>query len=155
MQAPSTSLIIWLSIVEPYVSLCDSPLAGSMKLFSGEEVGTFFLPKPDKLKSRKHWIAFTLKPKGELVIDEGACRALVKGGKSLLPSGIVEVRGRFKVGDPVVCLDQSGKQIATGLVNYIASDIEKIKGSNTTEIENVLGFKDSDEIIHRDNLVIH
>jgi glutamate 5-kinase len=124
------------------------------QLFAGNEVGTFFLPKPDKLKSRKHWIAFTLKPKGELVVDTGACRALVDGGKSLLPSGIIEVRGRFKVGAPVVCLDQSGKQIATGLVNYRSRDIEDIKGANTSAIESILGFKDSDEVIHRDNLVI-
>ena len=124
------------------------------QLFAGNDVGTFFLPKPDKLQSRKHWIAFTLKPKGELVIDPGACRALVEGGKSLLPSGIVEVCGNFKVGDPVVCLDQSGIKIATGLVNYSSKDVEKTKGAKTSELESILGFKDSDEVIHRDNLVI-
>ncbi len=124
------------------------------QLFAGSEVGTFFLPKSEKLQSRKHWIAFTLKPKGELIIDSGACRALVEGGKSLLPSGILEVQGRFKVGAPVVCLDQSGKKIATGLVNYRSVDIEKVKGVRTSMMESILGFKDSDEVIHRDNLVI-
>jgi glutamate 5-kinase len=124
------------------------------RLFAGEQIGTFFLPKPEKMQSRKHWIAYTLKPKGELVLDAGACRALVKGGKSLLPSGIIEIRGRFGVGAPVHCLDENGAAIATGLVNYNSADIDKVKGVQTNKIENILGFKDSDEIIHRDNLVL-
>ncbi|MCK4839572.1 MAG: glutamate 5-kinase [Desulfobulbaceae bacterium] len=124
------------------------------RLFAGEQIGTFFLPKPEKMQSRKHWIAYTLKPKGELVLDGGACRALLKGGKSLLPSGIIEIRGRFGVGAPVHCLDGNGVPIATGLVNYNSTDIDKVKGVQTNKIENILGFKDSDEIIHRDNLVV-
>lgn len=123
------------------------------KLFSGEPVGTFFLPKPQKLASRKHWIAYTLRPKGFLVLDEGACRALLEQGKSLLPSGIREVRGKFGVGDPVHCLNGDGRAVAAGLVNYKADDIERIHGCQTSEIEEILGFKDSDEVIHRDNLV--
>lgn len=124
------------------------------RLFGGDDVGTFFLPKEEKMQNRKHWIAYTLEPKGQLVIDSGAGRALTEGGKSLLPSGIVEVRGRFGVGAPVHCLDEQGKAIAAGLVNYRAVDIDKIKGARTSEIEKTLGFKDSDEVIHRDNLVI-
>ncbi len=124
------------------------------RLFAGEQIGTFFLPNPEKMQSRKHWIAYTLKPKGELVLDSGACRALIKGGKSLLPSGVIEIRGRFGVGAPVHCLDGNGELIATGLVNYNSADIEKVKGVQTNQIENILGFKDSDEIIHRDNLVV-
>ena len=124
------------------------------KLFSGEPVGTFFLPQPERMHSRKHWIAFTLRPKGFLVLDSGACNALLKYGKSLLPSGIREVRGSFGVGAAVHCLDESGKAIAAGLVNYKSVDIENIRGRNTIEIEELLGFKDSDEVIHRDNLVI-
>lgn len=124
------------------------------RLFAGEQVGTFFLPKPEKMQSRKHWIAYTLKPKGELILDAGACLALVRDGKSLLPSGIIEIRGRFGVGAPVHCLDEKGEPIATGLVNYSSVDIGKVKGVRTNEIENILGFKDSDEIIHRDNLVV-
>ena len=124
------------------------------KLFAGEPVGTFFLPRPDKMQSRKHWIAYVLRPKGYLVLDRGACRALVKGGKSLLPSGILEIRDNFKVGAPVQCLDEKGRAIATGLSNYSAEDLNKIKGLNSKEIETVLGYKDSDEVIHRDNLVI-
>jgi glutamate 5-kinase len=124
------------------------------RLFAGEPVGTFFLPKPQKLASRKHWIAYTLRPKGFLVLDDGACRALLDKGKSLLPSGIREVKGTFGVGDPVHCLNSGGRAIAAGLVNYNSSDIEKIHGRHTSEIEEILGFKDSDEVVHRDNLVM-
>jgi glutamate 5-kinase len=124
------------------------------KLFACEAVGTFFLPQAEKMQSRKHWIAYVLRPKGYLVLDRGACKALVKGGKSLLPSGILEVRGNFKVGAPVQCLDEKGKAIATGLSNYNADDLNKIKGINSVQIEKALGYKDSDEVIHRDNLVV-
>ena len=124
------------------------------KLFGGEPVGTFFLPKPEKMASRKHWIAYTLRPKGFLVLDSGACRALTKSGKSLLPSGISEVRGEFGVGDPVHCLDQDGTAIAAGLVSYTSTEIHKIHGKQTSEIEEIIGYKDSDEVIHRDNLVM-
>lgn len=124
------------------------------RLFAGEPVGTFFLPKEEKLHSRKHWLAYTLRPKGFLVLDTGACKALVKRGKSLLPSGIKEVRGKFTVGAPVHCLDENGHPVAAGLVNYNSTEIEQIHGVQTSEIEKVLGYKDSDEVIHRDNLVI-
>ncbi|MCB2182750.1 MAG: glutamate 5-kinase [Desulfobulbaceae bacterium] len=123
------------------------------KLFSGELVGTFFLPQQEKMASRKHWIAFTLRPKGFLVLDDGACRALTGQGKSLLPSGIKEVRGVFGVGDPVHCLDKNGIAIAAGLVNYNSEEITKIHGCHTSQIEDIIGYKDSDEVIHRDNLV--
>lgn len=123
-------------------------------LFAGELVGTFFLPQEKKLASRKHWIAYTLRPKGFLVLDAGACRALLVKGKSLLPSGIREVRGSFGVGDPVHCLDGDGKAIAAGLVNYASAAIERIHGCHTSKIEELIGFKDSDEVIHRDNLVL-
>ncbi len=123
-------------------------------LFSGELVGTFFLPGKGKINRRKHWIAYVLKPQGFLVVDDGARRALVEQGKSLLPSGIVEVRGSFAVGAPVHCLDRSGTMIAAGLSNYPAADIDLIKGKKTHEIAAVLGCKDSDEVIHRDNLVV-
>jgi len=123
-------------------------------LFANEPVGTFFLPQLEKMQSRKHWIAYVLRPQGNLVLDQGACKALIKGGKSLLPSGILEVRGTFGVGAPVQCLDEGGNAIATGLSNYSASDLGKIKGLNTGQIEKNLGYKDSDEVIHRDNLVV-
>jgi glutamate 5-kinase len=124
------------------------------QLFACEPVGTFFLPQVEKMQSRKHWIAYVLRPQGYIVLDQGACKALIKGGKSLLPSGILEIRGTFGVGAPVQCLDENGNAIASGLSNYSASDLNKIKGLNTGQIEETLGYKDSDEAIHRDNLVI-
>lgn len=123
-------------------------------LSEGELVGTFFLPGTGTLNRRKHWIAYVLKPQGTLVVDDGARRALVEQGKSLLPSGIREVRGNFAVGAPVHCLDSDGTKIAAGLSNYSAVDIERIKGRKTSEIADVLGHKDADEVIHRDNLVV-
>jgi len=123
-------------------------------LFSGELVGTFFLPGTGKMNRRKHWIAYVLKPQGMLVVDNGARRALVEQGKSLLPSGITEVRGSFPLGAPVHCLDGEGQVIAAGLSNYSSSDLEKIKGRKTCEIVDLLGRKEHDEVIHRDNLVL-
>ena len=124
------------------------------ELFSGRQIGTFFLPGREKMCGRKHWIAHVLRPKGYLVIDSGACAALVDGGKSLLPSGIIEVRGEFGVGSPVHCLNDQGKPLAAGLSNYGSAELDKIKGHNSKEIESILGYKDSDEAIHRDNLVL-
>ena len=124
------------------------------ELFSGDLVGTFFLPMSEKIGGRKHWIAHVLRPKGFLVVDDGACRALVEGGKSLLPSGIVEVQGKFGVGAPVHCVRKNGEAVAAGLCNYRSQDIEKIKGVKSSRIREILGYKDSDEVIHRDNLVV-
>jgi glutamate 5-kinase len=124
------------------------------RLFSGEPLGTFFLPNKEKMQSRKHWIAYVLRPKGYLVLDAGACRALSQGGKSLLPSGIIAVRGKFGVGAPVQCMDEHETPVAAGLINYAAADVEKIRGHRSAEIADILGYKDSDEVIHRDNLVL-
>lgn len=123
-------------------------------LFSGKEVGTLFLPHDVPLCNRKHWIAFTKSPKGELVIDDGAEKALLENGKSLLPSGIMEVRGRFSLGDSVVLKSRDGRSVAVGMVNYHAGDVRKIMGAKTLEIEERLGFKHDDEVIHRDNLIL-
>lgn len=124
------------------------------ELFSGDLVGTFFLPMTEKIGGRKHWIAHVLRPKGFLVIDDGACRALVERGKSLLPSGIIEVQGTFGAGAPVHCLNTNGEAIAAGLSNYSSSAMEKIKGCKSDQIKELLGYMDSDEAIHRDNLVL-
>lgn len=128
---------------------------GILKLiFSGEEEGTLFLPGEATLCSRKHWIAFTKSPRGEIVIDRGAERAILKKGKSLLPSGMIEVRGRFSLGNSVLLLNEAGERIAVGMVNYHSGDIKKIMGAKSSEIESRLGFKHDDEVIHRDNLVL-
>ncbi len=123
-------------------------------LFSGEVIGTFFLPQQEKMQSRKRWIAYVLKPKGHLVLDQGACKAISQNGKSLLPSGIIEVDGQFGVGDPVRCLDMQKKPVAVGLTNFSSEDLRKIKGVRTDQIVQILGSKESDEVMHRDNLVI-
>ena len=106
------------------------------------------------MHSRKHWIAYTLRPKGFLVLDDGAAQAVIGGGKSLLPSGVLETRGNFRIGDPVHCLDRNEEPLAAGLVNYSSEDIRKIQGLHSATIKETLGFMDSEEIIHRDNLVV-
>jgi len=123
-------------------------------LLEGKKCGTFFKPKEERLSSKKGWIAYGSRSKGNLIIDEGAVKALVEGGKSLLPSGIVSVEGGFDTGDAVYCLDSKGNRIAKGLTNYSSSEIAKIKGVRTSEIEKILGYKYSEEVIHRDNLVL-
>jgi glutamate 5-kinase len=123
-------------------------------IFKGKEEGTLFMPRDVALCSRKHWIAFTRSPKGEILVDRGAEAALLQRGKSLLPSGIKEVRGRFSLGDSVVLLNEDEKELAVGMVNYDSSDIEKIMGLKSKEIESQLGFKHDDEVIHRDNFVL-
>ena len=123
-------------------------------IIAGKEIGTLFLPMADRLNSKKYWIAFTLQPSGKLVIDDGAKKALLEKGKSLLPSGIVDVEGDFDLGDPVSCVDREGITVAKGLVNYNSAEIRKIKGLKTSQISQVLGNKDYDEVIHRDNLAI-
>jgi glutamate 5-kinase len=124
------------------------------QILKGKEIGTLILPKKVALSSRKHWIAFNLKPKGDVVVDEGAKKAIVQKGKSLLPSGVLKVRGSFDRGDPVSCLGPRGKEFARGLVNYGATELERIRGLKSEQIETTLGYKYSDEIIHRDDLVV-
>ena len=125
------------------------------ELVSGKEHGTYFSPTTrSRLSSRKGWIAYSVRCRGAIVLDEGAVKAIVERGKSVLPSGIVRTEGAFGEGDAVACLDQSGNRIAKGLTNYGADEIVKIQGRKTSEIESVLGYKYSDEVIHRDNLVL-
>lgn len=124
------------------------------RLFNNEKVGTYFKPKQTRLSSKKGWIAYGLKSKGMIYLDEGAIKALTSQGKSLLPSGINKIEGHFDIGDAVSCVSREGKKIAKGLTNYSSTDIEQIMGKKTSEIEKVLGYKYSDEVIHRDNLVV-
>jgi glutamate 5-kinase len=119
-----------------------------------EEVGTLVLPENNRLTNRKHWIAYNLKPAGEIVVDSGAHEALVQKKTSLLPSGLKEVRGSFGVGECVRCLDLYGREFARGLINYSAQELNQIKGLHTSRIEQVLGYKPFDEVIHRDDLVL-
>jgi glutamate 5-kinase len=124
------------------------------QILKGKEIGTLILPKLEALSSRKHWIAFNLKPHGDVVVDDGAKKAIVQRGKSLLPSGVVKVKGTFDRGDLISCLGPQGREFARGLVNYSALELEKIRGLRSDKIEQVLGYKYSDEVIHRDDLVV-
>ncbi|HOG80955.1 MAG TPA: glutamate 5-kinase [Smithellaceae bacterium] len=123
-------------------------------IMAGHETGTLFLPQASHLNSKKYWIAFTLRPRGRLIIDDGAKKAILDKGKSLLPSGITAVEGEFTTGDPVNCVDREGNLLGKGLVNYSSDDIHRIIGLKTSQIYSALGHKDYDEVIHRDNLVI-
>ncbi|MCX8043043.1 MAG: glutamate 5-kinase [Desulfobacterota bacterium] len=125
-----------------------------LDIFSAKQVGTLILPKENKLTSRKHWIAFTLKPQGIIQVDAGAEAAMVGKGRSLLPSGIVGVKGTFGPGEAVSCCTSSGHEFARGITAYSSEDIEKIKGLKTSQIQNVLGRCPCPEVIHRDDLVI-
>jgi glutamate 5-kinase len=126
-----------------------------LRIVAGEAVGTHIHPPgATKLSSRKRWIGYALKAKGELVVDEGARRALTTRGKSLLPSGIVTIAGNFHFGDAVYCVDTAAQRFAQGLVNYSMTDLQAIIGQHTSRIENILGSKEYDEVIHRDNLVL-
>ncbi len=123
------------------------------RVAAGEPVGTLFLAT-DRLASRKHWLAFTTRTRGALEVDDGAVRALVEQGKSLLPAGITAVRGRFGIGDPVACVAADGAEVARGLVAYSSDAIERIAGLPTRRIGTVLGYSNGGEVIHRDDLVL-
>lgn len=122
-------------------------------LFDGHELGTYFLPVRDPIAARKHWIAFTKKPRGKLLLDEGARTAILDGGKSLLPSGIRSIDGEFDRGDAVRLCTLDGKEFAKGVTNYSSLELLRIMGCKTKEIETILGYKYGDEVVHRDNLV--
>ncbi len=124
------------------------------RLLKGEPLGTYFLPRDDRLAARKRWIAFAVPPQGRLMVDAGARKALTEKGKSLLPSGLVDVTGEFRAGEVVALAEPEGDDFARGLVNYDAGDLRKIRGAKTAEIEKALGYKGLAEVIHRDNLVV-
>lgn len=124
------------------------------RILEGASEGTLFCPARDRLSSRKHWIAHTLKPRGTIQVDAGARDALVKRGKSLLPMGITAVWGHFEAGDAVEIVDPQRKSIAQGISSYALEDVEKIRGKKTAEIEKILGAKLYDEVVHRDDLVL-
>ena len=125
-----------------------------LRVLSGEEIGTLFLAKRERLPRKKCWIAFAFKAKGRLWVDEGAERAIASRGGSLLPSGITRVEGDFARGECVEISNRSGKTVGRGIANYSSSDVAQIKGSKSVEIEKKLGYKYTEEVIHRDNMVV-
>lgn len=124
------------------------------RIFEGEEVGTLFYPTRGHMKGRKRWIGFGARAKGEVVVDEGAAKALRERGKSLLPSGITSVSGEFSAGDVVSVRAKGADAFARGVVSYSSSEIRKIKGARTSRIASILGEKLYDEVIHRDNMTL-
>jgi glutamate 5-kinase len=117
-------------------------------------VGTLLLPEQERLAARKQWLASHLQTRGTLVLDEGAVRVLMKGGRSLLPVGVRSVSGRFRRGEMVSCTDEQGREVARGLVNYDADDARAIAGRSSDSIADILGYMSGEEVIHRDNMVI-
>ena len=124
------------------------------KIFSAEPVGTLFWSGKGKIRDRKHWIAHTLKPMGVITVDPGARRALVERGKSLLPAGVLRVKGGFEFGNAVSVVDEDSVEIARGLVNYNRADLEMIKGLKTSEVRKLVGNNFYEEGVHRDDMMV-
>ncbi|MFP6637644.1 MAG: glutamate 5-kinase [Nitrospinaceae bacterium] len=123
-------------------------------IFAGKEVGTLFWAGKNKIRDRKHWIAHTLKSAGTLTVDEGARKALVERGKSLLPVGVIKVKGNFEFGNALTLVDESGKEIGRGLVNYSSRDLGRIQGMKTSAVRKMMEESFYEEVIHRDDLII-
>ena len=124
------------------------------RVYLGQPIGTSLLPDQEPVVARKQWLASHLQPKGKLVLDDGAVKVLRESGRSLLPVGVSDVQGQFARGEVVACVDQRGREIARGLVNYSSSESTAIKGQPSHQIETLLGYVDEPELIHRDNLVL-
>lgn len=124
------------------------------RLLAGALLGTLFVPTRAKMTSRKRWIALAVRPAGQVVVDDGAAAALRQGGKSLLPIGVIAVRGRFERGEVVRVVDATGQPIAQGMVNYGVADLRKIKGLRSDQLAQAVGGACRDEVIHRNNLVL-
>jgi glutamate 5-kinase len=125
-----------------------------VRLAEGERIGSLLTAKTVPLAARKQWLADHLTVAAKLKLDAGAARALTRGGKSLLPIGVLEVAGDFERGEVVACLDPDGREVARGLVNYSAAETRRIMRRPSAEIESILGYMDEPELIHRDNLVL-
>ncbi|MBL4584111.1 MAG: glutamate 5-kinase [Pseudomonadales bacterium] len=124
------------------------------RIFEGDLIGTELVPRNDPLTSRKLWLAGQLQTRGVLVLDAGAVTVLKKGGKSLLPVGVKSVTGRFVRGDVVICADETGTEIARGIVNYNLDESMKICGFGSDRIAEQLGYCAEPELIHRDNMTL-
>lgn len=139
----------------PMVIADGRPAGVLARILAGEAVGTWFAPRPARLRARKRWIAFGAPAQGRLAVDAGAVAALTQRGTSLLPSGVIAVEGDFTAGEVVALTGPDrGREFARGLVGYDADEVRKLVGARTREIEARLGYRGPDEVIHRDNLVI-
>lgn len=125
------------------------------RVLQGEELGTLFVSRENRLQFRKRWLAFGAKIAGSIVVDDGCAKAIRKaGGCSILPAGVFAVQCEFLPGSTVSVIDKDAHELARGLVHYSSAELEQIKGCNSGEIANILGHKNFDEVIHRDDLVI-
>jgi glutamate 5-kinase len=124
------------------------------RIVDGDEIGSLFVPGAKRLTERKRWIAIRTRSRGSIVVDDGAKRALLERGASLLPAGILDVGGDFGIGARVDLLDAHGTSFAVGIVSYPASEIARMKGRQSAEFQEVLGYKYVEEIIHREDLVL-
>ncbi len=125
------------------------------RILQGEEIGTLFVSRENRLQFRKRWLAFGAQLAGSIVVDDGCAKAIRKaGGCSILPAGIFAVEGSFLPGSTVRVLDRDAHELARGLVHYSSDELAQIKGCRSSDIANILGHKNYDEVIHRDDLVI-
>ena len=124
------------------------------RLASGESVGTYFAPTASKMESRKRWMLSGLSTRGRILVDTGAAEALRVHHRSLLPAGVREVEGDFLRGDIILVVDPKGEQVACGVTGYSATDVSAIRGLRSDRIEEVLGYRFSEEVLHRNNMVL-
>jgi len=151
MQAAVAAVSTGINLV---IASGDEPHVIS-RVLDGEELGTFFVSKENRLQFRKRWLAFGARIVGTLTVDEGLAKAVKrKGSCSILPVGMTKVEGVFDTGATVSVVDKEGHELARGIVNYPSDDLQKIIGAKTTAIAKILGHKHFDEVIHRDNLVV-
>tara|TARA_Y100000590_G_scaffold36768_1_gene39753 strand:+ start:1696 stop:2802 length:1107 start_codon:yes stop_codon:yes gene_type:complete len=135
-----------------YMAIANGNSNNPIKEILENQKCTWFLPRISKLDARKQWIIGSIAPKGEVVIDQGAVKA-ISNGKSLLPAGVKKIKGTFEKGDHVLIKDQNDIECARGLSSFSSNEIEKIKGSHSSKIKNILGYSSREEIIHKDDLV--
>ena len=135
-----------------YMAIANGNYINPIKKIIENKKCTWFLPKISKLDARKQWIIGSIAPKGEVIIDQGAVKA-INNGKSLLPAGVQKINGIFEKGDHILIKDESGKERGRGISSFSSLEIEKIKGSHSSEIKNILGYSSREEIIHKDDLV--
>ena len=135
-----------------YMAIANGNYINPIKKIIENKKCTWFLPKISKLDARKQWIIGSIAPKGEVIIDQGAVKA-INNGKSLLPAGVQKINGIFEKGDHILIKDESSKERGRGISSFSSLEIEKIKGSHSSEIKNILGYSSREEIIHKDDLV--
>ena len=135
-----------------YMAIANGNYNNPIKKIMKNQKCTWFIPKISKLDARKQWIMGSLSPKGIIIIDSGAAKA-IHNGKSLLPAGIKKIKGYFKKGDHILIKDQNNVELGRGLTSFSSLEIEKIKGTHSREIKNILGYSGREEVVHKDDLV--